>query len=91
LAIGLLLSVSAIFVSLFSMGAGHGKNVLPSILLPWSMLLAYAQLDSWILMLGSPIQFPLYAGLVCYKRALALPLALIHFGAAVGALARSAA
>lgn len=68
----------------FQYGAGHGTNVLPSILLPWSILLAYAQLDSWILLLSSPIQFPLYAGLVCYKRALALPLALIHFGAAVG-------
>lgn len=91
LLIGLALSVAAVFVSLFTMGAGHGTNVPASILLPWSMLLAYAQFDSGVVLLSSLIQFPLYAVLVRRKRVLALPLAIIHFGAVAGALARSAA
>lgn len=88
LAIGLVLSVASIFVSLLAMGARHGTNVPASILLPWSALLAYAQVENWALLLSALTQFPLYAALVCSKRVLALPLAVIHFGAAVGALAR---
>lgn len=91
LGIGLCFNAVAIAISLFTMGAGHGTNVFASIVLPWSMLLGYAQFESGVLLASSLVQYPLYAVLVRSKPALALPIVLIHLGAVAGALAHSAA
>jgi len=45
------------FVSLFTMGAGHGTNVPASVLFPWSMLLAYAGFNNGALLVTSLAQF----------------------------------
>lgn len=82
------LSLAAILVSLFTMGAGHGTNLPAYVLLPWTMGLAMARFDNVILLLSALAQFPLYAALIGYERLLAIPVSAAHLLAAIWHVAR---